>query len=532
MSLICKILLALLAATSTAFANDFGVDTAFHNWAGSDPEYGPSWLPPEIQLGMPEITWVRSDIGEIGYQGTTLGTWSVANNPHDDEWIKACHAAGLKVMVILNQYYLETGYQNGVFWAPGANGVIPAAAFSAWLATNEPIDCIEVGNEIQNSWSQWGSTTATAEMNYVAALNAITSAVHAANPNVKVIGMDAQGSAILAMLNMGPVCDGVVFHPYANSSGSPESAYEPPYDTDKNGFADFVKAIQAATTIPIWVTEQGPDSESEGAWGSEYNAAYWWSRRLVLSLWARVGHNFAYQYIGSDFGQSILDYYDHPRQAHFAIDRAWNLLSPMTPDNNTPTASSTDPNYSAPNFIGLDFTQGTTSVAVVWEGYSAVGKGDVGWTVGGGSNPVAKATINAIHTGGPVAVLAQDLATGEIWYPEFTQTGNMVAISGEVGQDAIAYTISPGSAAIPPIVLQAPSTGQSMPVGSATWSFGGLAPNGKDYYLLLNGSSAAAAGGYAVVMFNESGSVDVLTAFGQWFQWTGDSWVHLNNPPL
>ena len=433
----------LLLSALPAFASDIGFATQYHNWASNDPEYNLGFTPFFIGKATPG-TWVRSDIGWLNYEYSP-GVYSVYSN--DDQWIRALAAAGQKVVAIFNQYYHPSFYpEGGTSYAKDASGSSPAARFLSWFATEYKgvVSVIELGNEIQNSWGYWGTTTPTAEANYVSFATEATAAVHAADPNMQVIGYCAQGSQITDMLNLGGTIDGVVYHPYNSSNEAPEGNYEPPFNTDPNGFINFYKSVQAVRPIPVWFTEMGQNS---GA--SEYEAAVWDVRRLVMSLFLKVAHIGFYQLIGSDSGQSVFTYTDYSRFCNFGINLTYSTLGSLTPDANPVTSSVSPPSgvIYGEDFFGpiVNGQPPVTTCAVVWVGQVLL-KGPYGAL----SNTIESSNITATHVNAQ-QVTGIDLVTGVSQSYPFIQSGSNVVIAGTISQHPVAYIISStgGASGIP-----------------------------------------------------------------------------------
>jgi len=427
-------LLTLLSLSSLADASDLGFATHYHSWNSNDPEYNLGFTPFMIGPATPG-TWVRSDIGWKDIE-TTQGTYNFSGTA-DDQWIKALQGAGQKVVALFNQYYNPTFYAATVAYTPDASGLSPATKFLVALAKQYPGIIIELGNEIQNkATTYWGTNWETGYVNWA---TEATNAIHAAAPGTQVIGYCAQGQQILDMLKAGGSIDGIVFHPYNSSLGAwPESTYEPPYNTDPDGFKNFVLAVQAFKK-PIWITEQGQNGGM-----SEYACADWDVRRLVQSLWLKVDHIGFYQLLSSDSGQSVWTYDDYSRFCNSGINLTWDLLSGLTPDPNVISATSTDPNFNSSNFIGEEFTGQSDTVAVCWLGHN-FWKGPYG----GFQNIIAKANITAVRPNA-TGVMATDLVNGHSWPVQFTQSGGNVVIQGQVSQHPIAYTITSGGPSGPP----------------------------------------------------------------------------------
>jgi hypothetical protein len=394
-----------IAAFAAAFAisvhatdDRFGFNTHFHQ-EGSRPEQNHVFIPPAIVNKVPATTYIRDEIGWVdnelaaGQYGNPVGSGTLRAS--DQTWIDSCDKAGLKVVLALIQYYAPTTlYPTPTGWVDDGTGSSPAARFAAWLAKTESgkISVIEVFNEPNNSRSLFG--TLAWPQNCAAATKLIADAVHATGAvgqdgvtPIKVIGLGAQGADILSMLKMGTDVDGVVVHPYNNTSvyggHSAESVYEPPYS---DYFAWVAALKSAAGNLPIWETECAQNSGLKQYWSAE-----WLGHRLFEAAWMGVQHTFAFEFISSDEAQSTLGYGRDTEQNMYVINNVYNLLAsdpwrtnkPLVPVNrpvtiNGVTGSWDGEAYPTGKAIGLYFEVppapgGTpvTSMAVCYIGYGA-----------------------------------------------------------------------------------------------------------------------------------------------------------------
>jgi hypothetical protein len=458
-----KAALLLLITASMAMADDrMGCDTHFDQDAGTN--YGPSFLP-EMITTTPAISWIRDD-GNWALDELSPGVY--AEYPTKQQWIDAVHSQGLKTVWILEQ--VPTFYGTASLGFPAATNtaawakLIPAAAnFCAWLAKTEgpEIAAIEVTNEPNNAFA---SQVGTGWQSLLVQLTtAVHDAVHAVSPNTAVIGYGAQGADVLAMLKQSQDLDGVVYHPYFNglSDDIPESVYE---SSTYTNYQAWVNTVKAATNLPIWETEWAANGGDNEEW-----AAISIGRRLPMAFWNGIKHTFYYEFCSQDTSQAITDYNQLPREQYYVIDRICAELTPdLLPDTHTPTATSADPNFDAPNFMAFNFANGSgTTVAAEWHG-NVKDPGTIGWSPT--ANGIQQCSLTVYHPAPTGTVIATDVLSGESWAPTWTQSGNNVVIAGQVQQSTIMYKITAtgGSTSTAPTVVQ---TGRNA-YGAA--SIGGL----------------------------------------------------------
>ena len=414
-------LFALILAISASFASDDRLGFCTHfDQQGSSPNWNPKYLMPRIAAT--KAAWIRDDWNWSVCE-TSPGVYSVPSSKQ--AWLDAAYANRLKVVAVLS--YPPRFYSNP--WSPAT----PAANFCAWLAQYEgpKIAAIEVINEPNNTFASqvgvgWKQVLVTLT-------TAIYDVVHAASPNTLVIGYGGQGSQVLDMLAMGGKIDGVVYHPYDKADAIAESVYEPPY----YDYLTWVNTVKAATKLPIWETEWAIDRSR-----SEYQSAVFDCRRLTMALWLGVKHTFIYDFCDSDTGQSVVNYYQRPRQNYFAIDRVFSVLTPdLVADKHAVGVTSTDPAFDLKNFMGFTFESGdptypSKSCAVVWFGHIMSG-GPIGQL----RNPIRKAELTVYHPSASM-VIERDLLTGETSRPLWTQDGNNVVIhDAQISTSAVAYEI-------------------------------------------------------------------------------------------
>jgi hypothetical protein len=306
------------------------------------------------------VGWIRDD-WSWGMSELSKGVYQVpAVQQH---WLDVAQANGLKVVVILDSNHIYADPYDPV----------GASNFCAWLAKTEgsKIGAIEVCNEPNNFYASienpgW-------KQKYVTLLNSIYAAVKASSPSTAVIGTGSQGGSELSLLAMGIQADGVTYHPYlAGDADAPETVYEPPYTE----YLPWVRAVQAATSLPRWETEWGIATYN-GI--SEYNQAMFDVRRVLESLGLGVAHTFLYSAKDENNQVTIpngmygalrasLD----PKQGYFVMQR---LTGALTNAQATGTGVQVNPGGSVANFDYADFkgyvfqdTINHRTVAAVWIG--------------------------------------------------------------------------------------------------------------------------------------------------------------------
>ena len=416
---------AFAAAIQATNAGDdrLGFDCHFDHQGGS-----PNWNP---DLVMPMIAkqgagaYIRDEIN-WGLAETSPGVYSMPDPKQ--HWLDEASANGLKVVACI-------GENPPAFYSNPWNPATPAANFCAWLAKTEgpKIAAIEVINEPNNAFASqvganWKSTLSTLT-------NAIADAVHASSPGTLVIGLGGQGQQVLDMLKMGTHADGVVYHPYDKGDSIPEHTYEPPY-TD---YQTWVAAVRAATNLPIWETEC---AISSGGNNGEYHSAIWDARRLTLAAALGVQHTFLYDYCDPDIAQTVLDYWQAPRQRYFVEQRLYSLIGGMTPTGRAVMVNSSDSNYSRDNFKGFVFANqdNSSACAIVWEGNQMLSG-----PIGASENPIVIATLTVPNSAAVSSVVATDIISGKSWQPAWSRSGDNIVIQGaNISSGPIAYAMMGG----------------------------------------------------------------------------------------
>lgn len=406
----------LLTALPLLAAQDdrLGWVTHFDNQV-AHPQYNPNHIIPVMHRT--PARYIRDD---INWKGMEKRPGVFALDPVKQPWMYAMSAAGYQIVADLG--FDPEGNYTPSFYTQSPYPTKQAAAFLAWFVKTEAargvhIACIEVINEPNNNFQTVEGANWEAQL--VNLSNAVADAVHATGVPTKVIGLGAQGKQILDMLALTPThLDGIVYHPYDLNDGTPEHTYEPPY-TD---YVTWVKALQAATSIPIWETECADDAEGAGT--GEYHSAMWDVRRLTLATNLGVAHTFFYQFADSNNSQSVTSYTRKPRMAMYAINRFYDLLSGLTVSG-TASFTSSERTFDFVNTQGHTF-KNTDSSRVVC----------IAWT--GNSNPVGPsltktliATVGFPDSVAPKGITVVNMVTGDpVPFTGFTYSGGNVMVSG------------------------------------------------------------------------------------------------------
>jgi hypothetical protein len=273
------------------------------------------------------VGWIRDDFN-WSFVEQTKGVYQVGNiKPF---WATA-HANGLKCVGIIGS--------NSIYTNPyDPTGM---SNFCAWLAVqgNVAPDVFEIVNEPNNIAQFAGANSGgnTSNLNTLVTLtNAVRASVHAVNPNIAVIGLGEQGSDILYMLSNGAVVDGVVYHPYDTGDAQPatdipDTAYEPPYTQ----YYNWIIAIQAATTLPLWETEWGVGTINGF---TQDNQADYLVRRLLVAALLGVEHTFIYEFRDNSASDlfGVYDINSVPKTSYSAVTNTLATLNGVIGDTVNP----------------------------------------------------------------------------------------------------------------------------------------------------------------------------------------------------
>jgi hypothetical protein len=409
--LLLSLPLLLCAFSATAFADDrIGYSTHFDK--GQSPDV---LMPLIVQSG---VRLIRDDCGWGGIEYHAKGTYILGTR--DKTFLDVAKASGVKVVLCL-----QAGLWNGIQYSPtwlGYSQYDPQgyAKCCAYLATAHPaIYAIEVMNEINNQ-----SITAS---QYATLFNATVAAVHAANPNMKVIGMDTQGQYVVDLIRQCPGADGVSYHPYGQNDYVPENTYEWQW----RNYSGWIAELRKVTKLPLFETERNCDS---GA--SANQSAVWNARRLMLSLQLNVEHSFIYMFEGNDTAQSVVDMNAKPEPTYSVVQRLTPIIKGLKGTTFTANLVSYQTGFDLTHFQSctLDVSGGETVVGV-WFGNRAVYKD-------GTAPPAQICTLNFhqqhTHVAGQSYIL--DLVTG---------TKTHIYESNEVHPTGAPYWTSSGVANIP-----------------------------------------------------------------------------------
>lgn len=340
---------------------EINFDTHFDQQGGS-PQWGNFLMPYIAAQG---TTYIRDNLNWVALEHNGQGVYGIWQQKLD--WINAAHAQGLKIVACVD----AGGGQSATYYADQFDATAYSNAV-AWLAVqkdnagNPLVDVIEILNEANNIFKSYETSKgngATWRDVYANLFNTTYAAVKAVNPSVPVIGIGLQGADVLYCLSKIPSIDGVVYHPYDTGSDIPETAYEPGA-AGYPSYSAFVADVRAATTAPIWETERGGDRGK-----SEYESAVWTARRTLIQEGLKVEHSFFYDFIDSDPMQSALDFFDHPRQVLYVIQRLRKALAGFV-STGSGVSIATPPT----NFMSYVYSSSTAKVAAVWIGNAAPAK--------------------------------------------------------------------------------------------------------------------------------------------------------------
>lgn len=394
--------IALFLLVSAAFAQDwFGFNTHYKQ---GDPFSVFNPLVPKYSGAI-----IRDEIG-WGDVETSKGVYSMPSLAA--KWINSAAANGVKVDVLLN--FPCPGYPNAPIYPdpfdPVQYGKM-AGALAGFLRAYQNVVAIEILNEPNNQYQSVEGPTWKDK--YPILFNDAYAAIKAANPNIQVIGIGAQGDDNFYILSKLTHLDGFTDHPYA-AFYVPENSYEPPYNSAPDSYRAYVAAIRANTKAPIWETEWGIGSDS-----TEYEQALFTVRRLLLSAGVGIEHTIIYEFWDQSSGtQGVLKYHGAPKRSALMIQRVVPLLNGKTPLPGSVTVEPTGSIDSADLFTEF-FADNLSSVVACW-----IGNHDPN-------------TANYISYGATIVfpqrnhfrVTALDPMTGATWTPKFTVGEDKIIVS-------------------------------------------------------------------------------------------------------
>lgn len=347
-----------------------GTPTPFHERLGYSCSFdqqgaSPNWNPPKLMplIAASGAMWIRDVVNWSQFEPSP-GTYFM--HPVKSAWMQLIHTLGMKFCgVILYPPLFYAGNtkisQNEVWPLP------EFAAFCAWFANTGLVDVIELVNEANNV-PQFGPPLqggTLANLDLLVQMSVMArAAVRATGSTVPVISLDEQGDEITYMLRNNPLIDGVVYHPYDRNDSCPESTFETPFFD----YANWVRNVQAVTTIPIWETEFNGDNNTKKF--GEYSMGLWLARRYLLSWWLGVPHTFVYNFSDPSL-QTLTDYAYNPRQQYWITQRTLLALQSVNTTGQFVTVTNMTGGFSAPDIMSTVFCSTTSTVASVWLGHKS-----------------------------------------------------------------------------------------------------------------------------------------------------------------
>lgn len=164
------------------------------------------------------VAWVRDDLNWRDVE-KTKGVYVVP--PKTLEWIKAVHAHGIKLILILNR-------ENKIYTDPYDADAYANFCKAMAVQLKDDADAFEILNEPANfgfrkhyggTWNglEPDGTTSPWVGKYVTLINKAAEAIKSVNKKIKVIGLGAVAPVNFKELAMGisPAVDGIVDHPYS-----------------------------------------------------------------------------------------------------------------------------------------------------------------------------------------------------------------------------------------------------------------------------------------------------------------------------
>jgi hypothetical protein len=298
--LLCGALSVLFGGVMAQAGDDrFGFATHFEQGWPSNPVMQ--------DIASTGVSYIRDDLLASSWEGSP----GVYRQPAwDMGWLTAAKTNGLKVVAVLgpNSLYADN-------YDP-----IAMSNLAVWIARTGLVTAFEITNEPNNAYSAYEGPTWQTKL--VALTNAVTAAVHAANPAVQVIGLGGQGTQVFNMLAMGTTADGVVYHPYSYANHTPETTYEWQY-LDYGG---WTQALALKTLLPRWETEWGLGTTSTF---TNTNQAEFIARRLLQEAGLGIEHSFIYEFLDNGTELDGVDsvYPTTPKPAFYAVQRIISALT-------------------------------------------------------------------------------------------------------------------------------------------------------------------------------------------------------------
>jgi hypothetical protein len=277
---------------------------------------------PDMQdIAAAGVSYIRDDLNSGNWE-PSLGVYLLPSS--DMAWLNAAKANGLKVVGILGPNSLYKDHYD-----PTA-----MSNLATWIAKTGLITAFEITNEPNNAYAAYEGPTWESKL--VTLTNAVTAAVHAINPSIKVIGLGAQGTQIFDMLAMGTTMNGVVYHPYGNGYGFiPETTYE----WEWRVYAPWIQAIDAQSSLPKWETEWGIGTNSTF---TNADQADFIARRLLEEAALGVEHSFIYEF--QDNGTELYGVDSAnpttPKVAYYVVQRIISTLNGVYGGNSIVTINS------------------------------------------------------------------------------------------------------------------------------------------------------------------------------------------------
>jgi hypothetical protein len=187
--------------------------------------------------------------------------------------------------------------------------------------------------------------------------------VHAANPNMKVIGMGTQGQNILNTIPQCPKADGVVYHPYGRGDKVPESTYERSYLV----YEPWIDALRAKTSLPLRETERNCDNPA-----TVNQTAVWNARRLTQSFAKNVEQTFIYTFQGRDAAQTVVSNDATPikEPTYFVVQRILVAMAGFSGTTSIATLINSQTGFDSAHFMSHVFqnTASGSTICAVWFG--------------------------------------------------------------------------------------------------------------------------------------------------------------------